>query len=186
MGLLNIRIYPDPALKAVAQPVVEVTEKVRRLLDDMAETMYHAPGVGLAAPQVGVLQRILVVDVGEPVLMTQGERDPDQTIRPKLYQLINPEIVAREGQLTWEEGCLSLPELLVVMERSARVVVQAKDRDGQTVTIDAEGLLAVALQHEIDHLDGKLIIDPLSRLKRQLYLDKLRKLVPHSTERFCI
>lgn len=175
MAVLPITIYPAPILQQRATAVADVTDAIRRLLDDMAETMYAAPGVGLAGPQVAISQRVIVVDVGEPVALTPD--DPAQPIErePRLYQLVNPMIMRREGTLTWEEGCLSLPDFRIEMQRAARVVVQALDRDGTPLTIDAHGLLAVALQHEIDHLDGKLLIDQISRLKRRMYAEKLEK-----------
>lgn len=175
MSILPIAIYPAPILKRRAVSVTQITAETRQLLTDMLATMYAAPGVGLAAPQVGVGLRVLVIDIGEPVPMSMEESAQleERTAHP--YQLINPEIIERAGTITWEEGCLSLPELLVTKERAAHVVVTALDPQGEQVTIDAHGLLAVVLQHEIDHLDGKLIIDDLSRLKRSMYLDRLKK-----------
>lgn len=175
MAILPIAIYPAPILKRRAMPVAQITAATRQLLTDMLATMYAAPGVGLAAPQVGVGLRVLVIDIGEPVPMSMEESAQleERTAHP--YQLINPEIIERAGTITWEEGCLSLPELLVTKQRAAHVVVTALDPEGAPVTIDAHGLLAVVLQHEIDHLDGKLIIDDLSRLKRSMYLDRLKK-----------
>lgn len=175
MAILPITIYPDPVLTQPAAPVATVTDNIRRLLDDMAETMYAAPGVGLAAPQVARSIQALVIDVGEPVLMSSDEAERTIERTNKLYQLINPVITAHDGDITWEEGCLSLPDLLVDMNRAARVTVNALDRTGAPITLHAEGLLAVALQHEIDHLHGTLILDQLSRLKRDMYLRKLRK-----------
>lgn len=175
MAILPIVIYPAPILKQRAEPVHEMTDGVRQLLTDMTETMYNAPGVGLAAPQVNVSQRAIVVDVGAPVPLSMEESLQMKERHPQLYQLVNPEIVERTGTITWEEGCLSLPELLLTKERAAQVVIKALDRTGTPITITAQGLLAVVLQHEIDHLDGKLIIDALSRLKRNMYLDRLKK-----------
>ncbi len=131
----------------------------------MAETMYAAPGVGLAAPQVGRNERVIVLDV------TWREETKERV----LHQLINPKIIRREEKIDWEEGCLSIPGFLQMMERSAKVTATALDKKGKPMTIQAEGLLAVCLQHEIDHLDGKLIIDKISRLKKNLYMDKLKK-----------
>jgi peptide deformylase len=175
MAILPIAIYPEPILKTVAEPVATVTDEIRVLLDNMTETMYAAPGVGLAGPQVHHNKRVLVCDVGEPVLMEQEDVDPDIQRTPKLYQLINPEILDSSGSLTWEEGCLSLPELHVEIERNEHIIVRALNRDGEECTIDAHGLLAVVLQHEIDHLNGTLIIDQLSNLKRNMYAKKLAK-----------
>lgn len=167
MALLKIVKYPSRILKQVSKSVKEVDEEIRKLLDDMAETMYHARGVGLAAPQVGVDLRCIVVDTGI-------ER-PDGTIEPNLIQIINPEIISREGEVECEEGCLSIPEFTLKMKRSAKIRVAAVDKFGKTVEFDAKGLLAVAIQHEIDHLDGKLLIDSVSQLRREMYIKKQRK-----------
>lgn len=174
MAILPIAIYPAPVLTTRAQPVETITPTIVHLLDDMADTMYSASGIGLAGPQIFQNLRMIVIDVGEPVAQTSGARADNMT--HKLYQLVNPEIVSQDGSIVWEEGCLSLPDLHVDMKRSNHVVVRAQDKTGTPLTIDAHGLLAVALQHEIDHLNGILIFDALSRLKRQLYLRKLRKL----------
>jgi peptide deformylase len=163
MAILTIRTYPDEVLKKQAEPVAEVDDQVRRLMDDMAETMYAAPGVGLAAPQVGVSRRIIVVDVS-----SSEERRP-------LLQLANPEITASAGEAEIEEGCLSLPEFLTPVRRAAEVTVKALDRNGQPVTVEADGLMAIALQHEIDHINGTLILDHARGLKREFYKKKVRK-----------
>ena len=163
MPLLEIREYPDPVLRKKALPVETIDDGFQRLIDDMIDTMYAAPGIGLAAPQVGVLRRLVIVDV------SAGE-----TSSP-LYVLINPEIVSREGEQVGEEGCLSLPELNSDVVRAACVTVRALERTGTPVTIEAEGLLARCLQHEIDHLDGVLFIDKISPLKRELYKRRVRK-----------
>lgn len=152
--------YPNPLLHQAAEPVAAVDDEVRALLADMAETMVADDGVGLAAPQIGVLRRCVVIDV----------RDGSG-----LFKLVNPEIVAREGETEWPEGCLSVPEFTVTMKRSAHVTVRYQNEEGDERTLEADGLLAVALQHEIDHLDGRLIIDSVSRLKQDLYLRKRRK-----------
>lgn len=167
MSVLEIVLYPDPRLRTLAAPVAELDDRIRTLLDDMAETMYAAPGVGLAAPQVGILERVIVVDVGP---------DEETGTPSRLYKLVNPEIIHREGTISWEEGCLSIPSLKDTVKRSARVVVNALDRDGTPVEIDATGLLSVCLQHEIDHLDGVLFVDRLSRLRRELMKSKLARL----------
>ncbi|MBF0178323.1 MAG: peptide deformylase [Magnetococcales bacterium] len=166
MALLTILKAPDKRLKQKSVAVPRVDDGVRQLMDDMLETMYAAPGIGLAAPQVGVLQRVIVVDV--------TWSSEEKVKRP--FFLANPEIVATEGEITWEEGCLSVPENVGDVVRAARVKVHAWDRQGQEVTIDAGGLLAVCLQHEIDHLNGVLFIDHLSRLKREIILKKLRRM----------
>ncbi len=164
--LLNIVQYPDPLLKRKAEPVAQVDREIQKFIDDLFETMYDAPGVGLAAPQVGILKRILVIDVGR----LEGEtRHSD----PKV--IINPVIKSHEGKIIWEEGCLSLPQLIVPVERSQKVVVEGLNRDGKPITYLGEDLLAVAFQHEIDHLNGILLVDRLSRLKRDLYKKKLEK-----------
>lgn len=168
MSILSILTYSNPILQTVCEPVSEVTKEIRKLLADMAETMYAAPGIGLAAPQVGVKLRVLVTDVS-------SREDTDKKAKPELYQLINPKIVERAGTIEWEEGCLSIPGFLQIMKRSEKVKVEALDSKGKPIAITAQGLLAVCLQHEIDHLDGKLIIDQISRLKRNLYLEKLKK-----------
>ncbi|MBW1711944.1 MAG: peptide deformylase [Deltaproteobacteria bacterium] len=163
MALLEIVTYPDPRLKKVCQPVEEVDEEIKSLISDMAETMYAAPGVGLAAPQVGELKRVLVCDA----------TPKDQPRR--LIALVNPEIVEEEGSISMEEGCLSCPEIQVEVPRAARIKVRGLDAEGRSVTLEAEDLLAVVLQHEIDHLDGGLIVDHLSSLKRNLYRRQRKK-----------
>jgi len=167
--VLDILKYPDKRLRERSAPVKpEEIHSVafQRLLDDMFATMYAAPGVGLAAVQVGVLQRFMVLDVGIP----EGElikRDPKV--------LINPEFASKEGEVVWEEGCLSCPDLTVPVKRAQRVVVKGLDREGKPYELTGEDLLAVALQHEVDHMDGILILDKLSRLKQDLYKDKVKK-----------
>ncbi len=163
MALLEIIKYPDPALKRVAQPVKKITGEIVRLIQDMVETMYAAPGVGLAGPQVGQSKRITVLDV-----------DFEQPGK-NLIKLINPKVLRAEGEVVWEEGCLSVVDFTAEVKRAARVEVVGLDEQEKEVKIDAEGLLAVALQHEVDHLDGKLFIDRISRLKRELYTRRLKK-----------
>jgi peptide deformylase len=153
MSLLPIRVLGDPVLREETTPVEQFTPELQQLIDDMFETMHAAHGVGLAAPQVGRTERLTVLEV-------QGVR----------YVLVNPEIVEREGRLKWEEGCLSIPDMYGDVMRSARVVVEALDREGQPVRVEGTELLGVCLQHEIDHLHGKLFIDHLSLLKRQKLL----------------
>jgi peptide deformylase len=162
MALLNILEYPDPRLRTRALPVGTVDPTVRRLIDDMFDTMYDAPGIGLAAPQVNVHQRIIVVDVSE-------NRD-----QPRAF--INPQVTALGEPIASPEGCLSVPGFYEPVYRAARIRVAALDRDGQPFELDAEGLLAVCIQHECDHLDGKLFVDYLSSLKRTRIRRKLEKL----------
>lgn len=161
MAILPILQYPDPRLRNIAVPVAHADDDIRRLLDDLFETMYAAPGIGLAATQVNVHKRILVADVSaahnEPVC------------------LINPSIVASFGAEQTEEGCLSVPETFEIIERAERVVVRGLDRGGTAIELDIDGLLAVCIQHEIDHLDGKLFVDYLSQLKRSRIRKKLEK-----------
>lgn len=163
MALLPILEYPDKRLRQKALPVESVTPEVQRLVDDMAETMYAAPGVGLAANQVGVALRVFVIDIA-------NENEPSQ-----FRAFINPEILEREGELVWQEGCLSFPGVSENIERAARVRVRALDRDGNPFELEAEELLAVAIQHEHDHLDGTLMIDKLGPLKKRLVQRKLQK-----------
>ena len=166
MTTLPIVKLPDPILRKVSTPVETVDDDLRTLLDNMLDTMYDAPGVGLAGIQVGVDKRILVLDVSDK----EGEgRQP--------ICMVNPEIVSRSDTMRpHEEGCLSIPDVLVEIERPAEVVVRYIDRDGKLQELNAEGLLATAVQHEIDHLDGRLIIDFLSTLKRNMVIRKFRKL----------
>jgi len=161
MMTLNILKYPDPRLRTVAKPVAEVTDKTRELIDAMFATMYAAPGIGLAATQVDVHERIIVID------MSAEKDDP--------LVLINPEITAKNGTEVTEEGCLSVPSIYEKVERAESISVQALDRDGKSVTIETDGLLAVCIQHEIDHLDGKVFVDYLSPLKQQRIGKKLEK-----------
>jgi peptide deformylase len=164
MAILEILKYPDPTLKKVAAPVESVSAETVRLIGDMVETMYRAPGVGLAAPQVGVSRRIIVLDT--------DHENPGKN----LLKLINPEIRHAEGEVLWEEGCLSVVDFTVEIKRAANVKLVALNEEEKEISIDAEGLLAVALQHEVDHLNGKLILDRVSRLKRDLYSRRLKKM----------
>jgi peptide deformylase len=161
MAILEILHFPDPRLRNTAQPVQAVDDGIRQLLDDMLDTMYSAPGIGLAATQVNVASRVIVIDVSE---------EKDQPLC-----LINPEILELEGVEEMEEGCLSVPGVYEVVKRADRVRVRALDRNGQPFELQAEGLLAVCIQHEIDHLDGKLFVDYLSVLKRTRIRRKLEK-----------
>jgi peptide deformylase len=162
--LREIVIWPDPILKEVAKPVEKVDDDVRRLLDDMAETMYAADGVGLAAPQIAELKRLIVIDT--------SPRQEGQ----KLIHLVNPEIVKTEGKTSYTEGCLSIPGEAEDVERAAKVWVKALGYDGKPFEFEADGLLAIACQHEIDHLDGTLFVDHLSSLKRELIRKRMKKL----------
>lgn len=162
MAILNILHFPDPRLTTRAAPVEQVDDEIRQLVDDMFETMYDAPGIGLAATQVDVHKRVIVIDVSE------------EKNEPRVF--INPELIAKDGVEEMEEGCLSVPGIYERVERAERVKVHALDRDGQPFELDTDGLLAVCVQHEMDHLDGKLFVDYLSQLKRQRIRRKLEKL----------
>ncbi|RDH89379.1 MAG: peptide deformylase [endosymbiont of Seepiophila jonesi] len=161
MAILDILHFPDPRLRNKAKPVPEVDDSVRRLVDDMLETMYEAPGIGLAATQVNVAKRVVVIDISEE--------------RNEPLCLVNPEIVAREGEEKMEEGCLSVPGIYEPVTRASWVRVRALNRDGEAFEMEADDLLAVCIQHEIDHLDGKLFVDYLSSLKRQRIRKRLEK-----------
>jgi peptide deformylase len=166
MPLRPVLQFPDPLLKRKSAPITRVTDEIRALAADMLETMYDEPGIGLAAPQVGELVRLIVVDT---TWTEEGsERSP--------LVLVNPEIVAREGTVLWTEGCLSVPDYQAEVERAARVRLRARDLDGKTVEIDAEELEAVCFQHEIDHLDGILFIDRLPPHQREALKPRLRQL----------
>ncbi len=170
MSAIEILIYPDARLKKKTIPVEEITTELHSLLDDMIETMYEARGVGLAAPQVGVNIRVIVLDVTprkEDEVRKHGE--------PELIELINPEIVSFEGKVLAEEGCLSVPGFSTVVKRYSQVKVKGLDRHGKEVELEAEDLLSRTLQHEINHLDGILFFDRLKGLKKQLYRKKIEK-----------
>lgn len=176
MAILPIYEVPDPILKQVAAPVSSVDDRIRKLLDDMAETMYAAPGIGLAAPQVGVSERVLVAAV--PVrdgVSEEQEGDEEVGSESFLTELVNPVIVERDGVIVWDEGCLSVPEMTIEVERSEHIVIEALDRHGEAIRIDARGFYAVVFQHEMDHLDGITLYDRISGLKRALYLKKRKK-----------
>jgi len=158
--------FPDPVLHRKARPVEKVTDEIRELLNDMADTMYAEDGVGLAAPQIGVSLRLAVIDVSG----SDGDRGLG------LLKLVNPEIVAREGEIEYEEGCLSVPGFSHRMKRAKELVVRYLDETGAEKELKADGLLAIAFQQELDHLDGVLIIDSVSHLKQDLYLKKKKKL----------
>src|SRR5919109_4070605 len=160
-----ILAYPDPVLKRKSAPVTVINDTIRELVRDMAETMYDAQGVGLAAPQIGISQRVIVIDV--------SQKDE----RPELLVCINPVIIHSEGESFEEEGCLSVPKYAANVHRHARVVARALNLDGEEVTFNADGLLAIAFQHEIDHLDGILFVDHLSPLKKEMFRKRYRRMV---------
>ena len=168
MAKLPIIEFPDPRLRTIAKPVARVDDALRRLIDDMLETMYDAPGIGLAATQVDVHQRLLVLDISE------------EHTEPQAF--INPEILSAEGSQIYQEGCLSVPGIYADVKRANSITVKALDRDGQPFELAADGLLAVCIQHEIDHLDGKVFVDYLSPLKRALVRKKLAKQRKLATE----
>src|SRR5262252_8480283 len=165
MALLRIRKFPDDVLKRPARPVENINGDLNSLVDSMAQTMYAAPGVGLAAPQVGESKRIIVLD-------TDHEHPGKH-----LLKLINPRIVEAEGSIVWEEGCLSVIDFTAEVKRAAKVLLRAWTPEQNEIEVEASDLQAVAFQHELDHLDGKLFIDRLSRIKRELYRRKLAKLL---------
>jgi peptide deformylase len=164
MTIRPILTAPDPRLKAVSEPVAEVDDEMKKLADDLLETMYAADGIGLAAVPVGVPKRMLVMDIAQ----AQGKREPMVFINPKI-------VWASEENVTTEEGCLSVPEIWDDVERPAKIRAEYQDRDGNAQTLEADGLLACCLQHEMDHLDGVLFLDHLSKLKRSIALRKLAK-----------
>lgn len=165
MALLPILTYPDPILKSVAQPVDAVTDEIRALVEDMAETMYAAPGVGLAANQIGVLKRIFVIDIA----------DEDEPSDLKVF--INPQIIEKDGEVVFSEGCLSFPGASEEIKRAATVKVKALDAQGNPFEVEADGLLAIAIQHENDHLDGVLMIDKVGALKKRKISRQVQKAV---------
>ncbi len=174
MALREILIYPDPRLKQKAKPVAEVDAAVRKLCDDMAETMYEANGVGLAAPQIGVLQNVIAVDVEQ---RATADGEPPKKKGEGLFWLINPVIKLGEGEFTYTEGCLSIPDEYEEVTRFGHIVVEFLGRDGKHHRLEAANtLLSVCVQHEMDHLQGKLFVDHLSALKRELIRRRMKKL----------
>ena len=161
MALLPILHYPDPRLHKIAAPVTRVDDRIRKLINDMADTMHAAPGVGLAATQVDVHERVIVIDISET--------------RDELQAFVNPEIVESNGEIECEEGCLSVPGVFEKVRRAERVKVRALNAAGEPLTLEAEGLLAVCIQHEIDHLEGKVFVEYLSRLKQSRIAARIRK-----------
>jgi len=164
MAIREIKKFPEPVLKKKAAPVTAFDEDLQYLIDDMVETMYAAPGVGLAAPQVGVSKRLAVIDIS-----SRDEQYP-------LIVLINPSILKSEGEIEFEEGCLSIPEYTAKVTRAEQLIVGCIDREGKDVEIEAGGLLAIAIQHEIDHLDGLLFIDRISPIKREFFKKRYKKI----------
>lgn len=166
MTLRPILIHPDPRLKKACAPIETITDELRKLSDDMLETMYDAPGIGLAAPQIGILQRLIVLDCEK-----EGDSTPDPIV------MFNPEVIQSGDDLSvYEEGCLSIPDQFAEVTRPAEVAVRWTDRDGAVREAEFDGLWATCVQHEIDHLDGKLFIDYLKPLKRQMITRKMQKL----------
>ena len=161
MAILKLLHYPDQRLRKIATPVSEVDSNIQTLVDDMFETMYKAPGIGLAANQANIFKRVIVVDISE------NKNEP--------LCLINPEIFFQEGKVKMDEGCLSVPGIYEPVDRAERIAFKALDRDGNSYEKNAEGLLAVCIQHEVDHLEGKLFVDYLSEMKRQRIRKKLEK-----------
>ena len=169
MALLPIILTPEPVLRQTARPVEAITDDILTLLEDMADTMYDAPGIGLAAPQINVSQRLVVIDCGK-----------DDA--PELYKMVNPEIIAlSEEQAVLEEGCLSIPDQTAEVTRPAEVSIRYLDETGTSQTLTADGLLAACIQHEIDHLNGVLFIDHISRLKRDMITRRVMKELRQTT-----
>ena len=166
MALLDILIYPDQRLHKKAKVVNQVDDRIKKLIDDMSETMYEAPGIGLAAPQVNILERIIVVDISES--------------KGSLLAMVNPEVISSDGLAEHEEGCLSVPGVYAQVERCENIRVRALDREGQAFELDADGLLGICIQHEIDHLDGKVFVDYLSHLKQGRIRKKMQKALRNS------
>jgi len=163
MTILNILEFPDPRLRTVAEPVDQVDDSIRQLIDDMFETMYDAPGIGLAASQVNVHKQVVVMDISE------DQKDP--------LVFINPEVeVLDDATLPYDEGCLSIPGFYETIDRPSNIIVKALDRNGEPFTLEPDGLLATCIQHELDHLKGKLFVDYVSRMKRDRIRKKLEKI----------
>jgi peptide deformylase len=174
MAILEIRKFPDPVLRRKTDRVTKINGTIERLIDDMVETMHAAPGVGLAANQVGVSLQVAVIDLS--IREDKEKRHP-------LLVIINPEILSQQGSVVEEEGCLSIPDYAEKVKRAARVKVRAQDRTGNAFELEAEGLLAKALQHEIDHLNGLLFIDRLSTLKKSIFKRRLKKMALDKTDK---
>ncbi len=185
MTVRKIVVWPDPALAEVAKPVTTFDDALRTLVSDMFDTMYKARGIGLAATQIAVAQRVIVIDL-DP--RNDAEKDPE--VHDELTSwgytgplaVINPEITSSDGDITWNEGCLSVPGITEDVKRREHVVVKAFDKDGKPYELDAHGLFAVCLQHEIDHLNGKMFVDYLSKLKRDVIKRKMVRLKSEETD----
>jgi peptide deformylase len=192
MALRKILTYPDPFLRKKCAPVEEIDGEVLKLLDDMAETMYGARGVGLAASQIGADKRVVVIDISprnieaDEEVEEEEEEEETEYEGPGLIELINPEIISSVGQVIAEEACLSIPGFTSDVKRKQRVVIEAYNRGGELMEIEAEELLARVFQHEIDHLDGILFIDRLSRLKRELIKRKIEKVLGKEEKRYAV
>jgi peptide deformylase len=193
MALRKILTYPDPFLRKKCAPVEEIDGEVLRLLDDMAETMYEARGVGLAASQIGVDKRVVVIDISPRYLDTDEEEEEEagEELKagyegPGLIELINPEIISSDGEIIAEEACLSIPGFTSDVKRKQKVRIEAYNREGEPIEIEAEDLLARVFQHEIDHLNGVLFIDRLSRLKRELIKRKIEKELGKEEKRYAV
>ena len=195
MALRRILTYPDPFLRKKCAPVEEIDGEVLELLDDMAETMYGARGVGLAASQIGVDKRVVVIDISprNTGADEEGEEGEEEVVEaeseyegPGLIELINPEIISSEGEVIAEEACLSIPGFTSDVKRKQRVVIEARNREGRLVEIEASELLARVFQHEIDHINGILFIDRLSRLKRELITRKIEKELGKEEKRYAV
>jgi peptide deformylase len=185
MSVRKIVVWPDPALAEVAKPVAAFDAELKTLVNDMFETMYKARGIGLAATQIAVPLRVIVIDL-DP--RGESEKDPDTKAELEGWgfkgplAIVNPEIVSGDGEITWNEGCLSVPGITDQVKRREHVIVKAFDRDGVQFELDAHGLFAVCLQHEIDHLNGKMFVDYLSRLKRDVIKRKMVRLKEEQTD----
>ncbi len=192
MALRKILTYPDPFLRKKCAPVEEIDGEVLKLLDDMAETMYGARGVGLAASQIGADKRVVVIDISPRNIEADEEEEEGEEEEkaeyegPGLIELINPEIISSVGQVIAEEACLSIPGFTSDVRRKQRVVIEAYNREAQLIEIEASELLARVFQHEIDHLDGVLFIDRLSRLKRELIKRKIEKVLGKEEKRYAV
>lgn len=172
MALRTIINYPNPKLREVCPEVKEVNKEIKTLLADMAETMYDAPGIGLAAPQIGVLLRAIVLDVSG----SSSEHQSEENKNSSLLKLVNPKITKSAGQISGDEGCLSIPGVQESVERFSEITVEALDENGKDIKIEADGMLSICLQHEIDHLDGVLFIDKIGPVSKQMIKAKLKKL----------
>ena len=167
MAILDILTYPDPELKKISKAVEEVDENITSLIDNMFKTMYAAPGIGLAAPQVGVLKRVIVLDI--------GGRESDEGGKANPIALINPEIISSMGETSFEEGCLSIPDFTADVTRAEGIKIKGLNRKGESVEMECDGLMAIVLQHEIDHLNGILFVDRLGSVKRDIFRRKFKK-----------